>query len=59
MRRTDEGTGGKVMGQSMALIGTRLDSMRTRFLAPVYTPTDADNPPGKAQENWLYHDDKC
>jgi len=20
---------------------------------------DADNPPGKAQENWLYHDDKC
>lgn len=22
-------------------------------------PTDADNPPGKAQQGWLYHDDKC
>lgn len=23
------------------------------------TQIDADNPPGRAQENWLYHDDRC
>ena len=39
--------------------GAMCEPSPTLSIVYISTHTDADNPPGKAQAGWLYHDDKC